>query len=81
MPYANNKGALFVRSLDNTVSVLAKSKSSRLYLVTVAEQTGLSLTCSKPPEDMFSRDEAQYYTISTKANKGIAQTVWLNRLI
>ena len=36
---------------------------SRLYLVAVAEQTGLSHTWSKISEDMFSRDVAQLLTV------------------
>ena len=65
MTYANNKGAdqpahprslistFVVRCLYSTISVLAKSKSSSLQLVSVAEQAGLSLTWSKPPKTDF----------------------------
>ena len=71
MPYANNKGtdqpahpcslisAFVVRNLDTIVPTLAKSKVSRLYLVSVCEQAGLSLTPSQTPEDTFSSDMAQ----------------------
>ena len=71
MPYANNKGAyqpahprslistFVVRCLDSTICVLAISKVSRFYLVSVAKQAGFKLTCSKIPEDTFSRDLAQ----------------------
>ena len=71
--YANNKGAdqpahpcslisAFVfRCLDSIVHILAKCKISRLYLISVGEQASLSLTCSQPPEDTFSHDEAQIY--------------------
>ena len=49
MPYANNSliSAFVVRCLDIITPILAKSKISRLQLVSVAEQTGLSLTWSK----------------------------------
>ena len=67
MPYANNKGvdqpahprslvsAFVVRYLDSIIHILAKSKISRLQLVSVAEQVGL---CSlvADPEDRFSHD-------------------------
>ena len=48
-----------LRSIDSMICILAISKVSRLYLVSIAEHAGLSLTCSKIPEDMFSRDMAQ----------------------
>ena len=47
-----------VRCLDSMICILAISKVSRLYLVSIAEQAGLSLTWSKMPEDTFSRDLA-----------------------
>ena len=65
MPFANNKGAdqpahrrslisaCVVRFLDSTIPVLAKSEISRLYLVSVAEQAGLSLTWSETPKTGF----------------------------
>ena len=71
MPYANNKGAdqlahprslisaFVVRCLDSIIPILATSRISRLYLVPVAEQAGLSLTWSQIPEDTFSRGVAQ----------------------
>ena len=55
-PYANNKGAdqpvhprslinaFVVRCLDSIIPILAKSRISRLQLVSVAEQAGLSLS-------------------------------------
>ena len=55
MPYANNKGTdqpaylrslistFVVRCLVSVIPILAKSKISRLSLVSVAEQTGFSL--------------------------------------
>ena len=67
MQYANNKGAdqpahprslistFFVRCLDSIIHILAKSKILRFTVVSVAEQTGLSL-----PEDRFSRDETHF---------------------
>ena len=41
------------------ICILALSKVSRLYLVSIAEQAGLSLTRLKISEDTFSRDVAQ----------------------
>ena len=71
MPYANNKGAdqpshplslistFIVRCLDSMICNLALPKVSRFQLASVAEQAGLNHTCSKIPEDRFSRDVAQ----------------------
>ena len=65
MPCASNKGAdqpahprslvsaFVVPCLDSIIPILAASSISRLYLVTVAEHTGLSLTWSQIPEDTF----------------------------
>ena len=47
-----------VRYLDSIVPILAKSKISGLYLVSVAEQAGLSYPVGNP-KDRFPRDEAQ----------------------
>ena len=70
MPYANNKGAdqpayprslistFAVRCLDSMICILALSKVSRFYLVSVSEQAGLNLTWSKILEDTFSCDVA-----------------------
>ena len=70
MPYANNKGAdqpahprslintFVVHCLDSMICILAISKVSRLYLVSIAEHAGLSLTWSQISEDAFSRDVA-----------------------
>ena len=41
------------------IPILAISKISRLSLVSVAEQAGLSLTWLQNPEDRISRDAAQ----------------------
>ena len=69
--YANNKGAdqpahphslistFVVCCLDSIIPILAKSKISRLKLVSIAEQARLSLTWWQMPEDTFSRDVAQ----------------------
>ena len=69
MPYVNNKGAdqpahlrslistFVVHCLDSIIPLLSIAKVSRLYLVSVAEQAGLSLNWSDP-EDKFSRDMA-----------------------
>ena len=65
LPYANNKGAdqpahlrslisaFVVRCLASIIPVVAKSKISRLYLVPVAEQAGLSLTWSQTQKTGF----------------------------
>ena len=65
MPYANNKGAdqpahprslisaFIVHCLDSIISLLAIAKISRLNVVSVAEQAGLSLTWSQPPKTGF----------------------------
>ena len=50
---------LCFRWLAGIIPILAKSKMSRLQLVSLAEQAGLSLTWSETSEDRFSRDEAQ----------------------
>ena len=42
-----------------TVPIVAKTKVSSLSLVSVAEETGLSLTWSHTTKDRFSRDKAQ----------------------
>ena len=75
MPYANNKGAdqpahprslnsnFVVRCLDSIMSLVSISKIASLYLASVAEQAGLSLTCLKIPEDTFSRDVAHMLTL------------------
>ena len=71
MLYANNKDAdqlahshslisvFVVRCLDNIIPILGKSKISRHYVVSVAEQAGLSLAWSQTAEDRFSRDVVQ----------------------
>ena len=71
IPNANNKGAdqpahprslistFVVHCLDSMICILALSKVSRLYLVSVSEKAGLNLTWSKIPKDTFSRDAAQ----------------------
>ena len=75
MPYANNKGtdqpahprslisAFVLRCLDSIIPVLAKAEISRLSLVSVAEQAGLSLTWSHTSKDRFlvSRLEFERY--------------------
>ena len=75
MPYANNKGAdqpahprslistFVVRCLDSMICILAISKVSRCFLVSVAEQAGLNLTWSKISEDMFSRGVAHIFDL------------------
>ena len=73
MPYANNKCAdqpahprslistFVVCCLDSIIRPLAKSKISRPYLVSVAEQAGLSHTWSQTPKIGFL-DGAHFIT-------------------
>ena len=51
--------AFVVRCLDSIISIFVISKISRLQLVTVAEQAGLSQYLVGNPEDRFSCDVAQ----------------------
>ena len=65
MPYAKNKDSdqpayprsrisVFVlRFLDNIIPIVATPKISRLLLVTIAEQAGLSLSLSQTPTTGF----------------------------
>ena len=65
LPYANNKEAdqsahphslistFVVPSLDSIIPVVNKYQISRLKLVSVPEQTGLSLTWSHTPKTGF----------------------------
>ena len=82
MPYANNKGAdqpahphilisaLFVRNPDRIICVLAKSKISRHWAVSVAGQAGLCLTWLQTPEDRFSHDVAHLLCCSNSSTEG-----------
>ena len=79
MPYVNNKGSnqtvhphslisnFVVRCFDSIILIVAKPKVSSLSLVSVAEQTGLSLTWSHTTEDRFSRDKAQIKQVLIRA--------------
>ena len=51
MPYANNKGA--ERCLDSIIYIAFTFTIPWLYLASVAEQAGLSLTWSKIPKTGF----------------------------
>ena len=65
MPYVNNKGSdqtvhphslisnFVVRCIDSIIPIVAKLKVSSLSLVSVAEQTDLSLTLAHTIEDRF----------------------------
>ena len=65
LPYVNNNGAdqpahprslisvFVVRCLDSMAPIVVISKSSRLQLVSAAEQAGLSLTWSDTPKTGF----------------------------
>ena len=50
---------LCFRCLDSIIPTLAESKISTLWLASIAEQPGLSLTWSQTPEDRFSRDDSK----------------------
>ena len=47
-----------VHWLDTIIFLISIYEISSLYLASVAEQAGLSLTWSQTPEDRFSRDVA-----------------------
>ena len=63
MPYVNSKctdqtahlhsliSTFDVRCLDSIIPTLSKSKTSKLYLASVAVQAGLSLTWSQTPKN------------------------------
>ena len=57
---------LFVHCFDSIIPIVAKPKVSSLSLVSVAEQTGLSLTWSHTTEDRFTRDHAQIKLVSMR---------------
>ena len=61
MPYANNRGADQHPCLDSIILTPAKSKISRLCLVSASEQASLSLTGSQTPKDRFSHEVAHLY--------------------
>ena len=83
MSYAKNKDAgqpahprslisvFVIRCWDNTIPVFAISKVSRLYLASVAEQTGLSLTWSKIPKTGFLVTWLKLWL-----SRNISQRVW-----
>ena len=87
MPYADNKCAdqpAHPRSListfvfhcfDSIISVVSISKMSSLWLVSVVQQAGLSLTWSKNAEDRFSRDEAHIVMILFLDRQVLASSV------
>ena len=65
MPYANNKGTdqpahprslisvFVIRCLDSIIPLVSIYEISSLWLVSVAEQTGLNLTWSQTPKTGF----------------------------
>ena len=75
MPYSNNKdkyrpvhpGSListfFVYCLDSMISEVAINEMAKLWLASVAEQGGLSLTWSQSPDDRFSPDMAHFISL------------------
>ena len=76
MSYANNKGTdqpahprslisvFVVRCLDSIISLDSTAEISRLFLASVAAQTGLSLHWLETPEDTFFRVVARLYQVS-----------------
>ena len=56
--------AFVVRCLDSIIPLFAVAEISRLKLVSVAEQAGLSLNWAQTPEDKFSRGEAHLHFAS-----------------
>ena len=76
LPYANKKGAdqpahprslisaFVVRPLDSGIPLLAISKTSRPWLVSVAEQAGLSFTWSQIPKTGFLVTRLNYKTLT-----------------
>ena len=93
MAYSNNKGAdqpahprslsstFVVRSLDGMICILALSKVSRFYLVSVAEQAGLNLTWSKISEGTFSRDVAQIVVVQVTSTLATVIVSFITTLI
>ena len=79
MPYVTNKGSdqtlhphslisnFVVRCFDSIIPIVAKPKVSSRSMVSIAEQTGLSLTWSHTTADKFSRDEAQIKLVLMRA--------------
>ena len=63
------------RFLDSIIPTLANSNISRLLLVSVAEQAGLSVTWSENPEDRGSRDEAQILNFWSKTFINLSLTI------
>ena len=73
MPYATNKCAdqpahphslicaFVVHCLDSIIPPVSKSKISSLYLASVAEQAGLSLTWSQTPKTGFLATGLNYF--------------------
>ena len=53
--------------LCSIIPIFAKPKVSSLSLISVAEQTALSLTWLHTTEDRFSRDEAQIKLVLMRA--------------
>ena len=69
MPYGNNihvvwSAPFFFRSLDSIITLVSISKISSLYLASLAEQAGLSLTRSKTPKTGFLMTKLELYTVA-----------------
>ena len=56
--------AFVIHCLDRIIPLFAIAEISRLKLVSVAEQAGLSLNWAQTPEDRFSRGEAHLHFAS-----------------
>ena len=55
---AQSDQRLFIRFLESIICKLAAGEISIFKLVSIAEETGLKHSLSKPPEDRFSHNEA-----------------------
>ena len=64
---STQSGQQFFHCFDSIIPIVAKPKISSFSLVSVAEQTGLSLTRLHTTDDRFSRDEAQIKLVSMRA--------------
>ena len=86
MPYASNKGAdqpahprsligaFVVRCLDSIIPLVSISEISSIYLASVAEQAGLSLSWSQTPKTGFLATRLKYLQEMSQSN--IVSLVW-----
>ena len=84
MSYANNKGTdqsahprrlistFVVRCLDSMICILATSKDWGSYLASVVEQGWFESYLVTNPEDRFSRDKAQLFSVLVCRSVGVS---------